>query len=537
MPEVPLSLKSLFAVPAPPTAGQLEADAASRTAYEHLGKAEAVSLAARTFQIARPVWQQPGGEGEGTVVSYVNNLAAVEKTPGGGQVVVASTVPLRVNNGSGLAPTSLALKEEGSVLLPENPVVPVAISKQASGGVTFPEGLQITPVGAGEPEGSAVVGDRVVFANVARDTDLISQPSPGGAEMSWQLRSQASPSDERLLFHLPTGVVLQASSAVPGAVEVVAEGKRVLLVAPPVAQDAEGHSVPVSYNVEGSTLDVHVDLSEPIHFPVLVDPVFEGEYGTFGGANVWTSWKSNEHEEGCSPQCFSFIEASNLLQTGANVGAPVHAVGAWGVTAPGPANKPGSAGVTRVDLQGVIHQPAGQSQLIATIEESNGKTPVFSWNGTAGASGTLPLYDQGELNNQSIAFCAGGEGGYDGGKPGLCDEANDQGHSFVIEDELLSPPSVFNYVRVGGAKVTFRDNYYPDRVELIHPGNDREWVKTVPNGFKVSAEDEGLGIRSSKSKPPSATAVYSLKKSIAPKRTASMAARTRGNPPQPTWVV
>lgn len=173
-PEMPVSLQPPFSSVLPPTAGQLEADAASRTAYEGLAKAEAVSLVSRTFDISRPVWQAPGAEGEGQIESYVNNLAAVEKTPGGGKVVVASTIPLRVNSGSGLAPTSLALKEEGGSFLPENPVVPVAISKHASGGITFSEGLQVTPLGASEAEAPVLVGNRVVFANVARDTDLIS---------------------------------------------------------------------------------------------------------------------------------------------------------------------------------------------------------------------------------------------------------------------------------------------------------------------------------------------------------------------------
>lgn len=43
-PEMPVSLQPPFSSVLPPTAGQLEADAASRTAYEGLAKAEAVSL-------------------------------------------------------------------------------------------------------------------------------------------------------------------------------------------------------------------------------------------------------------------------------------------------------------------------------------------------------------------------------------------------------------------------------------------------------------------------------------------------------------
>ena len=496
-PPAPISLQPPFAVETPLTAAQLEEDAVSRTRFSGIQPAQAVSLATDAFHLGRPSWQAPGSEPGVQLDSYVDNFGAVESVPGGRHVVVGSTVPLRVEDGSGLAPTSLSLKESGGSFIPQNPVVPVALSKRAAGGITFPGGLSITPATSGNPSAPTIVGNRLVFVGAEADTDLITEPTPEGAELSWQLRSQGSPQENRLMFHLPVGAVLRVSASVQGAAEVVLEGKRLLFIPPAVAQDAEGRSVPVSYSIEGATLVVLVDLSGPVHFPVLVDPVFVGEYGAWGGgnpANVWTGWTNNAGKEGCSPACFVLAEYSNLLIASTNIGAPLHATGEWGITAPGPAGKAGSAGITRVDLEDVDHRKPSQSQLIATIEESNGLAPVFSWDGTQGKNGSLPLYYAPELNNQGIAFCAQGAGGQDGGEPGLCDEVNDQGHSFVLEDEILTSQTEANFVSVAGALVTYRDNWAPNKAELSHPSNEMEWLKTAPSNYTISAEDEGLGL-------------------------------------------
>lgn len=148
-----------------------------------------------------------------------------------------------------------------------------------------------------------------------------------------------------------------------------------------------------------------------------------------------------------------------------------------------------------MDLVGVDHTGPPDSRLVATIEESNGSFPVYSFNGTGGYSGTLPLYYGAELLHQSIAFCAQWAGGSDGHEPPLCDEVNDQGHSFVIINEIVSPPTEYNWVSMEGARVTYRDVTNPNKSELTHTGNDMEWVKVPPSTYTVSGNDEGLGVK------------------------------------------
>ncbi|MHB8241956.1 MAG: RHS repeat-associated core domain-containing protein [Solirubrobacteraceae bacterium] len=492
------SISSGFASPFPPVAPSVPQDpvaaAESRTAFRGLDRNAAVALATRTFHLDRPSWSTPGTEPGEHITSYLGENAAIDRLAGGRNAVVESTIPLRVNGGSGLAPTSLTLHEsEGAYYVPGNPVVPVSIAKQASGGIAFPAGLSVTPVSAATPEGSALVGNHVVFANAAKDTDLIAEPRPSGAEISWQLRSQESPATQALSFHLPQGASLQWS-ATPGGVEVVVEGETLLLIPPPTASDANGTTVPVSYSLSGDILTTHIDLSGTVAFPVLVDPLlFYGYYGTKNGANVWSGWQAT-----APSGYFGAEENAGWFKIGTNPSAPVGTYGALTITAPGPGGKTGSAGITRVDLTGVQHGTAGQSRLVATINESNGPLPDYSYNGTVGAYGPLPLYEGNNLSAQPIAFCASGAGGHDGNKEGenpLCDEVNYQGHVFVLEDEITNAPqSAYNWVLMEGAQVTYRDPAGPNRVVINTAGYTGQWLKTGPTNWKIEAEDEGLGL-------------------------------------------
>ncbi len=442
------------------------------------------------------------------VERYLGRNAAAESLGGGQRAVVVSTIPLRVNSGSGLAPTSLSLRDGGEAYSPVNPVVPVAIATRPSGGVGFPGDIRVTPIAASAAEAPVVVGNRVVFANAARDSDLMTEPRPTGADISWLLRSQESPDAQGLRFDLPAGAVLRASAAMPGAVEVLEEGKPELGVLPPRAQGAHGEAVRAWYSLTGDVLTTHVDLSGNVAFPVLVDPevtLLGGYYGVINGANVWNGWhpynsNGNSNLAPCNNEHgveFCGLEYYNLIQTGINPTGSTNAWGEWYVSTPGLAGRPGSAGITRVDLAGVSHYEAGQSDLIAEwAEDSHPYYPaVYSWNGYGGASGFMPLVDEASLSGAPIAFCAEEGGGHDGGYPPLCNEESSQARSFLIADELNgAPQTAFNYVRLEGAAVTYREPANPNKVTLQTPGYENTWLKTAPSNWYVEAEDEGLGI-------------------------------------------
>ncbi len=260
---------------------------ASRTLYEGLSGGSAVALAERDFGIARPSWISPEAEGVGRVTKYVGEDSAVETLPDGKRLFVQSTVPLLSSVGSGQsAPTSLALKDRGDLYEPANPLVPVSISKTPSGGVSLPLGISAVPDQAAAPEASVVVGEKVVYPGTAVDTDFMAEPVPGGVETSWLLRSEASPQDNALRFSLPADASLQLSKSVPGGAEIVKEGETLAVIRPSVATQADGTSLRASYSVNGNVLVTHVDLSGSVAFPVLVDPIIVGTYGSVEGANT-----------------------------------------------------------------------------------------------------------------------------------------------------------------------------------------------------------------------------------------------------------
>jgi RHS repeat-associated protein len=467
-------------------------DAATRTRYRGLGRDAAVALAKRVFDVEHPGWSPPEADG-GRIERYYGNNAALQRLPNGSHVVVSSSVPLRVDGGDGLVPTSLALRDEGGVFVPEHPVAPVEIASRPEGGITFVQGIQMVPVGAESgAEAPMITGNRAIFANAERDTDLIEEPRPSGAAMSWQIRSAESPQEMGVTFSLPGGGELRPSASSPGCVEVVVEGKPVLMVHPVSAQDADGNPVPASFSIDGDTLTTHVDLSGEVAFPVFVDPEvseFYGHYGTYDGAHMWNGWTEKASTGGYGAE-----KNETWYKIGANPGVPVNSYGELRIGVPGPQGKSGSAGITRVDLSGVQHGTGTESRLVAQIGGSNGSLPVYTFNGTTGPVERSPLSEKGTFSGQTIAFCAQEGGGLDGQNPGLCDEELNQGTEFNLWVEMLTAQANFNWVLMEGAQVDYRDPAPPNRVVLNHPGYENQWLKTAPSNWTIEAEDEGLGI-------------------------------------------
>lgn len=485
------SLESPFPRGAAPSPEEAASDIRSRTRFIGLSQDEAIALARETFAVGRPSWTPPGTEQGTSITKYIGDHSARETLPNGKHAVVTSTVPLRADGKAGLAPVSLALKAEGESYAPANPLVPIAIPKHIAQGISFSaSGISVVPSSTQAGETPETIGGSVAYANSAPDTDLLVEPVPAGAEVSWQLRSQRSPQDNSLTFNLPAGASLRSSTVVPGAAEVVVEGQPTLAIPPATAHTADGKSIATSYSISGNTLTTHVDLSGEVDFPVLVDPLIVGDSGTMNGANVWNAWHSTDNCGGC----FASLVFYNLIQIGTNPGPPDGDFGEWYIFAPG-AGAPGGAGITRVDLAGVIHEATNQSVIQAGIQSSNGGSPVYSLNGYAGATGPSPLNTYTAYANQSMAFCAQSAGGHDGGEQPLCDE-NYSGGDFYIADMLGGSQSVFNYIRVGGAAITYLDTTNPNVVEWIgRSDKDSAWEQYGPSTDYIFATDQGLGIQ------------------------------------------
>jgi RHS repeat-associated protein len=462
--------------------------AVSRTEYEDVHREAAVALAEHDFGIGRPSWTSPEGQGSGHITKYVGNSSAVETLPNGKHVFVESTIPLLSNVGSGQsAPTSLSLRDNGESYDPSNPLVPISISKVPSGGVSLPLGISVVPTEALAPEGSVVAGNKVVYPGTAPDTDFMVEPLPGGVEASWQLRSEASPQENSLRFALPAGVSLRLSTTVPGGAELVSEGQVLATIPPATAVQADGSPLAVSYTVNGDVLTTHVDLSGSVAFPVLLDPVVLGTFGSYG-AGTWTGWTSSDN---CGTGCYGFFaSASQLLSLIANAPWPAGYAGWWSISAPGYWTTNG-ARITRVDLTGVNHD-SEQSSMTASFAGDSGGSPVYTFNGLAGAEGSLPYSSKAVLSGRGMALCAQNAGGHDGGEQPLCNESYGA-ETLYLGNEVNGWTSVYNWTEITGAVVRYIDNTPPNKVALVNVPED--WWQYGPSNLTyLWAQDEGLGI-------------------------------------------
>lgn len=469
------SLASPFAPVLGPVAP--EAVVRSRSAFEGLDAAGAVGLAERTFHVQEPAWRAPGSEAGSRVVRYLGAEGALEERPGGGRVVVQSSVPLQAVDSAGqLAPVSSALKESSEGFAAVNPVVPISISKSAAAG-TAVGAVSVAPSSAAQ-SAAVLTGDRVFFANTGPDTDFMVEPLPAGVgvELAWQLRSEESSPENDLRFALPAGAVLRMSRRVPGGAEVFADGETLALIPPASATAANGAALAVSYSVSGDILQTRVQLGEETEYPVLVDPAVIAAGSGEAGGGAWNYW---EPYTNCG--CGEMSASGGLLRVTAAAGAAEGNVDWYTEGRPW-------AGITRVDVSNMTHQPAGETALTMGIYGGSGK-PDYSFNGDGGASGEGPLVTTEGYANQPVAFCAQGAGGHDGGEQPLCAE-NDTGTYFLMALTTFGARNVTNWASITSAEI----RYYQSRGPELHVEGAKAAWKREAEEVQVSGTDDGTGI-------------------------------------------
>ena len=285
----------------PPTPSELRVAGRSRQRFADLGPEAARTLAEDSFeeQLTASTWE-PLTLGSGDrVVEYRGATAAIIRDANGDKTLAQSTLPLRSTVGTGeLAPVDMALQADGDSVAPANPLVATEIAVADPGAVSF-AGEHTTVTLAGADDGAATEYDpnHVFIASALTDTDVVLRPTPNGASYSFVVRSDAAPQAAALDFDLPSGAVLRTAPDVPGAVEIVADGKAVGIVHPPVAWDADHRDVAVSYAVDGERITVNYPFDDPeLRFPLYVDPVidwyrvYDGTRYDFSDAsfNGWT---------------------------------------------------------------------------------------------------------------------------------------------------------------------------------------------------------------------------------------------------------
>ena len=269
-----------------------KARARSRTAFRSQGRSQALRTARRAFphDVGRKPWRGPDLAPGQSVKRYLDRSTALVDMGARDAVAVASFPMLTQENEK----VDMALVERGGALEPDTPLVPLTISRSPrNGAVVGSSGLRIAPAG-GTGDSATVVEDKVFYANVDTDTDLIVEPTLTGVETFTQLRSAASPEDPALDLRLPPRTTLRraGANAQPGSLEVVRGDKRIVLIDPPAAMDADGQPVPVSYELRGERLVLDVPhRARSYRYPILVDPdahVWE-DFRGWPDTNYWES--------------------------------------------------------------------------------------------------------------------------------------------------------------------------------------------------------------------------------------------------------
>lgn len=451
-----------------------KARAVSTSAYTGENATEALATDVTAF----PGWiDAPGvqsldlGRG-GKLLRRLGKNQALVLGSNGRTSLAESQLPLlgKAANGKS-APLNLNLVRDGSSFAPASSLVPVLIPQSSAGRLQFPSGFAVrfaegSPVNASLSKGSAF------YANVggqAGATDAVVQPTPQGAEISYVLRSAASPTSDVLSFELPPGWALRQETDHSGNVQVVtAQGRAVGTILAPSAVDAQGQTVLASYRVKGrSQLVVTVfNHSGSFAYPIAVDPLI-ADY-TAGGEVDW----SHVQYDG------SFTAATTSPSSTGGVGIQPDSVWEMKASTSYPAGAyaefrkaaPAGAYIYRLVDSGVDHH-AWQSLEFGGIEKNDRSTwESGTWqNETNPASGSGAWHQAGgSLTNTTYQYCVVASCA-PSASPGI-DTGNYAVFGIQAWNAATQPGSNPAYDDVGDATYYLADAQTPSFSAIAHSG-------------------------------------------------------------------
>ncbi|MDQ3724422.1 MAG: DUF6531 domain-containing protein [Actinomycetota bacterium] len=268
---------------------------ASRHAFADLGPAEAEELLRSRFgEVLEALNQDPARYLSDAKLESPLGLDAATVTSEGETTLLESSVPVRApDEDEVLRKVDVSLVRTSEGWEPVNPLVELEIGELAEEGVEVGDGgVAITQAGA-EESVARPLGDKNIFygeVSAAANTDLLVSPTSTGVELFNLLRSVDSPETLRFHIDMPAGASLRVNAS--GAGEVIgADGEPLMLIAKPMAIDAQGTEVPVAMSAEGDSIVLGLNhRDEDLAYPILVDP--ELLYQDWG----W--WYGNQHLAG-----------------------------------------------------------------------------------------------------------------------------------------------------------------------------------------------------------------------------------------------
>lgn len=541
---------------ADPTAGALLA-ASETPVYKHATRAQRASTSVRyagstkTASVAAARQGLPAAvktrrwaslaASKRTKVRRYTSLHDAVVTVDGKRAMVHSTLPLLAHPGGDkdakLAPLDTDLRPvDGALLKPANVLSDYAI---ASGGGQLPDnaavffekaGFGIAVPGAPADAEVTRLGDKALVSNVGTDTDLLITSLPAGVDVQLLLRSDASP--RKHVLDLSAGGVSAKKVTDRGvdAVELTRDGRRVGTVQPPVATDADGRPVRLTWTVADDEMRIDVPHERGQYaMPIVVDPyVADDQRYWYNNASLdFTGWDFTGN-----PQ-YTGVKGSGFYGNGLNLYATTNQT--YALVQPG--NKLPSAGyafrarndgdlthkaewskIFKADFGATATLPAGgisscMNQGIYDVVNGRmerGTSPnLAQWRFGPTVGGAYTAYNTadpqygflfcgaegtlGNINTYPYRVHCFGTCGDDGGSTSGAETRPQPGNAALLQ--ILSGPGkpTSNGVVYMGSSLIFQSEQSPPRPASIST-LPTTWIDDLSLSF--NATDYGLGVAS-----------------------------------------
>ncbi|MGA9877109.1 MAG: DUF6531 domain-containing protein, partial [Solirubrobacteraceae bacterium] len=313
----------------------------SANVYEGISSSEALAVSNKKFpSLSGEADGGPPSLPEGQRIgSFPSDFAMSIQGNDGSREVREGLEPVALETTPGQrAPIDLTLSEINGAFQPRSPLAPVSIPKRLAEGVALPAAeVAVTPVDEhGNPlPGGGVLDGASVFYGASEnaqasvmDLDTIVKPSTFGLTIDQSLRSQRSPSKLFFKVSLPEGAMLTQEVPGSGPVRVVADGRPIVMIFTPSAEDAQGTKVPVTMSLDANTLVLTVEHPVGAYaYPIMVDPRYEYYTNEF-------TWDEQLNKNGSHPTNWHFEPSAGGqftdTENGIGQGWTVHISGSHG---------------------------------------------------------------------------------------------------------------------------------------------------------------------------------------------------------------
>lgn len=470
---------------------------ASRTAYRHQSASDARATDSRAFpgQIAAPGYRSlgestaKGANRSASLLHLMGPTEAIVRNPGGHVSVAQSALPIEGRTPEGhMAPVDLTLAKRGNSFLERSALVPVSIPGSSAGAIDFARNHLGLRFGTGAPvNGEQTGGGSVLYPNVERDTDVSVRPAPLGAELSYMLRSPASPESQVLSLNLPSGWSLRAAEDHSGTIQVVSGAGRVVnAILPPIAADAQGQPVRARYKIENASqlvLDVP-HRTRNYAYPIMVDPMTV-DYQADGAYNWWTSSRDNGKFDGHSA---SGSGGYSMWKMHANTTYNQGESGVWMLPAPS------GAYIYGLHESGVYHHPYKSAEFGGLWKpDLSGPDPAGSWSGDPGSGSGSGHFEPGSLSNSNWNYCVRPACAYG---PGQGIATGNYAVFGLQAAQTGTQPSSPAYDYMTDATVYYADDVIPSVTNLSHSGYAPDtWVDDATDSVQATGMvNAGLGM-------------------------------------------